>query len=95
MSMAVNIWAASAPAPRNLKHLTTATSIAKAMHGSSGNVHESPHGAVIDFPIAEKLNLAFQDVERFVPIVAMRRRACSFLALLLGDPIALRRRIGR
>ena len=37
----------------------------------------------LDVPVAEEVNLTFQYVERFVPIVAMRRRACSFLALLL------------
>lgn len=44
--------------------------------------------------IAEKVNLPFQDVERFIPIVTMRR-ACSLFALLQGDPVALRRFVGR
>jgi hypothetical protein len=65
------------------------------MYGSSRHVHESPHRAGVVFPITEKVNLAFQDVERFVPVVAMRWRARSFLALLQGDPVALRRRVRR
>jgi hypothetical protein len=39
------------------------------------------------------VNLAFQNIERFVPTVAMWRRTCSFFALLQGDPVAVRRLI--
>ena len=41
-------------------------------------------GAGVDVPLAEEVNLAFQDVERLVPIVPMRRRASAFRALLHG-----------
>lgn len=48
----------------------------------------------LDVLVAEEVNLVFQNIERFVPIVAMRRRACSFRSLLQSDPVALRRCIG-
>lgn len=35
----------------------------------------------LDVLVAEEVNLVFQNIERFVPIVTMRQRACSFFAL--------------
>src|SRR5678815_847641 len=65
------------------------------MHGTSGNMNERTGAAGVGVPIAQEDDLASQDIESFVPIVAMRLRACSFLALLQGNPVALCCRVGR
>src|SRR5687767_9102803 len=79
----------------DFQHLTTASSVAKAMHRSSRHVNERARRAEVVLPVALKLNLTVQDVERLVPVVAVRGRPRSLVTLLQRDAVALRRGVGR
>jgi hypothetical protein len=56
---------------------------------STGYVHQGVWPAHVRLTAAKKMDLAAQYVERFVPVVAVRRRARALVSSLQRDSIAL------
>lgn len=79
----------------DLEHQTASLPEAEAMHGAAGDLHESANRADDVLAAALKVHLASQDIESFIPAMAMRRRASSFVTLLHRDSDALGRRVRR
>jgi hypothetical protein len=78
----------------DLQHLATTLAVPEGVHCSTGYVHQCAGLAHVSLSIAKKLRLAAQYVERFVPVVAVRRRARALITPLQRNSIALRRSVG-
>src|SRR5262245_37512061 len=66
----------------DLQHLAATLAILERVHCSAGYMHQRARLADVGLAVANKVDLAAQHVERFVPVMAMRRRACALVTLL-------------
>jgi hypothetical protein len=71
--------------PGDLQHLSATQAIAERMNGTGWNVYQRACGTHDGLTSAREFDMSFRDVERFVPVVAVRRRARSFVTGLHGD----------
>jgi hypothetical protein len=73
------------------EHFPAAWAVAEAVHGPSGHIYQRARQAHNRLVFITEIDLTFKDIKGLVPVVTMRGRTHSFVALLQGDLIGLSR----
>ena len=72
-----------------LEHIAAVGKVAKAMHRAGGHVHKGTGLADYGLARAGEFDFARDNIEGLVPVMTMRRRTHSALALLPRDFLGL------